>query len=170
MTLSTQTGPIEVLTFGLDEEIFAIEATQVREILDVAEATEVPGAPDFVNQILNVRGRVVPLADLRLKFDMEPRPLTVDSRTVVIETEMKGEAVMVGLLADKVFEVTELAADALETAPRIGMRWRPEYVRSIGKRGSDFIILLNLDRVLASGESERGVPRAAAESGATGIS
>jgi purine-binding chemotaxis protein CheW len=148
---------IEILTFGLEDEIFAVEATCVREILDLAHVTEVPGAQPFVNGLLNVRGKVVPLADLRVKFDMEQRPPTIDSRIVVLEIEIDGEPVTVGIRADKVFEVTELPATALEAAPKIGMRWRPEHIRFVGKRAADVIIVLDIERVFSSIENQEPV-------------
>jgi len=141
--------PLNVLTFELQGEIFAIEATRVREILDPGPVTEVPGAADFVDRLINVRGRVVPLADLRLRLGMEPRPPTVDSRFVVVEAGDGPDAIAVGVCADKVYEVTELNASALEETPRIGVRWRPEYIRWIGKRGADFIVVLDIDRIFA---------------------
>jgi purine-binding chemotaxis protein CheW len=154
MTTANYDPPIEVLTFALEDEIFALEATCVREILDMINITEVPGAQPFVNGLLNVRGKVVPLADLRLKFDMEQRPPTIDSRIVVVEIDIEGDPVTVGLRADKVFEVTELPAAALEEAPKIGMRWRPEYIRSIGKRDADVIIVLDIEHIFSSPESK----------------
>lgn len=150
---------IEVLTLDLDGEMFAIEALHVREILDLVAITEVPHAPPFVNGLINVRGKVVPLADLRLKFGMEQRPPTVDTRIVVVELELDGEPVTVGLRADKVHEVTEVAAAALQETPKVGMRWRPEYIRCIGKRGNDFMIVLDIARVLfaaAGGDADVG--------------
>ena len=140
---------LNVLTFDLQGEIFAIEATRVREILDPGNVTEVPGAPGYVDGLINVRGRVVPLADLRLRFGMERRPLTADSRFVVVDAGQGAQALPVGLRADKVYEVTELAAAVLEETPRIGMRWPPEFIRWIGKRGRDFIVVLDIDRIFA---------------------
>jgi purine-binding chemotaxis protein CheW len=140
---------LEVLTLGLGGEIFALEATHVREILDVVSITQVPNSRPFVNGLINVRGKVVPLADLRLKFGMEQKPPSIDTRIVVIEIELDGDPVTIGILADKVYEVTEIAAASLEETPRIGMRWRPEFIRCIGKRGTDFIVVLDIERVFS---------------------
>ena len=144
--------PLEILTLGLQGEIFALEAACVREILDLVPITEVPNSQPFVNGLINVRGKVVPLADLRLKFGMELRPPTIDTRIVVIETAIDGDPVLVAIRADKVYEITEVAASALEETPRIGMRWRPDYIRCIGKRGADFIVVLDIERIFASGD------------------
>jgi len=140
---------MEVLTLGLQDDIFALEADIVREILDLVPVTEVPNAPLFVNAVINVRGRVVPLCDLRLKFGMERRPHTRDTRIVVIEVPISGEATIVGLLVDKVYEVAEIAADSMEDVPRIGLRWSPEFIRGVGKRGTDFIMVLDIQQIFA---------------------
>src|SRR6185312_9087632 len=84
------------------------------------------------------------------KFGMPQKPTTIDTRIVVIEVEIDGDATTVGLLADKVYEITEIAAAALAETPRIGMRWRPEFIRCIGKRGSDFVVVLDIARMLSS--------------------
>ena len=143
---------LEILTLGLDDEIFAIDAGVVREILDVGTITRVPSAPAFVGGLINVRGKVVPLADLRLKFGMDLRPPTLDTRIVVIEIDFDGDPTTVGILADKVYEVTEVAAAEQEETPRIGMRWRPQFIRCVGKRANDFIIVLDIGRVFESDE------------------
>jgi purine-binding chemotaxis protein CheW len=146
--------PLEVLTMDLQGQIFALEAAQVREILDLVPITEVPGSQPFVNGLINVRGKVVPVADLRLKFGMEQTPDTIDTRIVVIELEIDRIPTIVGIRADKVHEVTELAPSALANVPRVGMRWRPDYIRFIGKRGNDFIVIPDIARILSSSPVE----------------
>jgi len=143
---------LEVLTLTLQGEKFALEAGRVQEILDLVNVTEVPGGPAFLNGLVNVRGKVVPLADLRLKFEMAATPPTIDTRIVVINILLDGETTTVGLLADKVHEVTEMNAEVLEDTPKIGMRWRPEFIRCIGKHGGDFIAVLDIDRVFEEGD------------------
>jgi purine-binding chemotaxis protein CheW len=140
---------LEVLTLQLSGEIFALEATYVREILDLVPITEVPNGGPFVGGLINMRGKVVPLADLRVKFGMDPAAPTVDSRIIVVEVAIDGCPVIVGIRADKVYEITEVESASLEEAPRIGMRWRSEYIRCIAKRGSDFIVVLNIERLFS---------------------
>lgn len=165
MTRWSGNQSLEVLTLALDGEIFAIGADMVHEILDVIAITEVPNARPFVNGLINVRGRVVPLVDLRFKFGMARKPPTIDTRIIVLEVDLDGEPTIIGALADKVFEVTEVAAGALEDTPRIGMRWRADFIRCIGKRAEDFIIILDINRIIASDERAYLGPdlRAAAE-------
>ena len=152
----THDPPREVLILDLQGEIFALDAQRVREILDVVPITPVPGSRPFVNGLINVRGKVVPLADLRLRFGMPTPPPTIDSRIVVVETAVDGEASAVGLFADRVREVAELSPTVIEDTPRIGLRWRSDFIAGIGKRGADFIILLDLERILASDPETRG--------------
>jgi len=141
---------LEVLTLRLDGHLFALEASHVREILDLGPVTEVPSANPFVNGLINVRGKVVPLADLRLKFGMEKTTATIDTRVVVIEIDLAGDQTTIGLLADKVYEVTEIVPSEMEETPRIGMIWRQEYIRCVGKRGEDFIIVLDIAAIFSS--------------------
>lgn len=142
----------QFLTFGLGGELFAIPVVVVRDILDVLPVTEVPTARPFVSGLINVRGRVVPLVDLRLQLGMPPGTQSIDTRFIVIETEIDGETVLAALRADKVFEVTSVDAVVADEAPRIGMRWRPELIRAIGRRNGKFIMILDLARVFTASE------------------
>ena len=138
---------MNALTLRMQDELFAIEAGSVREILDLVQITEVPNAPPFVTGLINVRGRVVPLADLRVMFDMDRPPPDQDTRIVVIEIEIDGETTVAGILADKVYDVTDIEAAAIQEAPKVGMRWRPEFVKGIGKRNGNFIVIPDLGRI-----------------------
>ena len=140
-------GSHQVLMLGLAGEVFAIDAKLVREILDPVPVTKVAGARRFVSSVLNVRGKVIPLADLRQRFGMPPAKDTADTRFVVIETDIDGEPTTVGIIADKVHEVTELDHAMLQAPPPVGMRWQPEFVKAIGKWNADFIVVPNLDRI-----------------------
>ncbi len=103
-----ETGHLEVLTFDLQEETFALEAVLVREILDLLPETAVPGASALVGSVVNFRGKIIPIADLRLAFGMTQAAATVDSRIVVIEMEIDGELIQIGIRTDKVHEVATL--------------------------------------------------------------
>ena len=146
---SNDNQSFEALTVGLGGEVFAIEASCVREILDLTPITEVPGARAFVANLINVRGRVVPLADLRLKFDMAPAQQTIDTRIVVVEIDLGGDPTVIGLLADKVYEVTQLSRASIEQSPDIGMKWRADFIQGIGKRGADFIVIPDIVRIFS---------------------
>jgi purine-binding chemotaxis protein CheW len=151
MTIMTSVNDhsLVVLILELQGESFAIETRHVHEILDPVPITAVPGADHAVDGLINVRGRVVPLADLRLIFGMPPEDAGRDARIVVIEVEIDGHATTVGIRADKVNEVTELAAASLESTPRIGLRWEPEFIACIGKRNDTFIAVLDMGRIFS---------------------
>lgn len=138
---------VSVLTFSLSGETFAIEAIMVQEILDLLPETKVPGARPFVASVVNFRGKVIPLADVRLAFGMESTATTIDSRIIVIELIIDGEETPVGIRTDRVFEVTMLPRSASEPPPSVGMRWRPDYIDCLVKRGGEFIIVPNLDAI-----------------------
>lgn len=153
-TVTLSGDEMEVLTFNLNGETFAIEAIRVQEILDLLPETSVPGASRFAACVINFRGKVIPLADLRLAFGMEAEEPTIDSRVVVIELDLSGETTLIGLRTDKVNEVTTLAPSASEPPPSVGMRWRPDYIQGLFKRGGEFIIQPNLQAIFAQHDSQ----------------
>ena len=160
-----ETAPVDAmnaLTIRLDDELFAVEAQHVREILELVPITEVPNAPEYVGGLINVRGRVVPLADLRVMFGMKRAEPDEDTRIVVMEVDMDGEPAIVGILADKVHDVTDIEAASIEEAPKVGMRWRPEFIKGIGKRNGGFIIIPNMERIFEI-SGARTAPVAASE-------
>lgn len=146
----TETG--QYLTFKLGDEVFALDVAQVREVLDLTTITKVPGTPDFMRGVINVRGSVVPVMDLRLKFGLTKTEKSQDTRIIVMELNMEGDLTVLGTLADSVDEVINLEADQIEPPPKIGMKWRTEFIKGIGKRNELFIILLDIDRVFSSDE------------------
>jgi len=139
-----------VLTFDLQGETFALGADLVREVLDVSPETKVPGAPPFVDAVINFRGKVIPLADLRLAFGMERTEASRDSRIVVIEHEILGEPTLIGLRADKVHEVTSIPLHDTEDAPRVGLRWRTDFIRCLAKREGELIVVPDLAHIFAT--------------------
>ncbi|MCO6188608.1 chemotaxis protein CheW [Rhizobium sp. L1K21] len=141
---------LSVLTFSLNGEIFAIEATVVQEILDLLPETNVPGSLPFVGSVINFRGKVIPLADIRLAFGMEASNVTIDSRIIVTELEIDGEQTLIGIRTDRVYEVTRLSVNASEPPPIVGMRWRPDYIHALVKRDGEFIIVPNLLAIFSS--------------------
>lgn len=157
MTTEPATGPIEALTFDLRGETFALEAGLVREVLDLLPETGVPGAPPFVSAVINFRGRVIPLVDLRVAFDMEVREPTIDSRIVVIEHDLDGEPTLIGLRADKVHEVTAIDRAITEEAPRVGLKWRADFIRLLARRDGDVIVIPDLDQIFAARGRSTGV-------------
>lgn len=147
-TLINETA--QYITFKLGDELFAINVAQVREVLELPLITKVPTAPDYMRGVVNVRGKAIPVVDLRLKFGLPSTPDTINSRIVVLELELDGETTVVGGIADSVHEVIELEADQINPPPRIAMRWRTELIQGMGKRGDEFIILLDINQVFST--------------------
>ncbi|QPF90312.1 chemotaxis protein CheW [Bradyrhizobium commune] len=143
-----QAGAMQVVMIGLGEEKFALDAGLVREIIDPVPVTKVAGARSFVPSVINVRGNVIPLADLRIRFGMPQLEDSADTRIVVIEIELDGEPVLVGVTADKVYEVTEISQTDVQQTPRVGMHWKPEFIRFIAKWREEFVIVPNMERIL----------------------
>ena len=139
---------MQVLMVGIADEIFAIDAGLVREIIDPIPPTRVAGAREHLRSIVNVRGNVIPLADLRVRFGMPERAATPDTRIVVIELPIDGDTVSVGITADKVHEVTEITGTGTQQIPRVGMALKPEYIKSIVKWKEEFVIVPEMERIL----------------------
>lgn len=142
----------QYLTFRLGEEVFALEIVQVREVLDYTQITRVPRMPEFMRGVINLRGSVVPVVDLRLKFAMAATERTVNTCIIIVEVEIEGERTVLGALADSVQEVIELEGGQIEPAPRIGSAVRAEFIRGMGRREEGFIIVLDVDRVFSDQE------------------
>lgn len=153
----------QYLTFKLGDELYALDVSQVREILDFTTITKVPRSPSFMRGVINVRGTVVPVVDLRLKFDMTPVDRTVDTRIVVVEVADQNEVMVIGALADSVHNVVDIASDQIEPTPKVGTQFDADFIRGIGKQQDAFIIMLDINRIF-SAEDIAGVCPTAMES------
>src|SRR6266545_7493761 len=143
---------IQYLTFTLAEELFAVDIGKVREVLDYTVVTRVPGTPEFMRGVINLRGSVVPVVDMRLKFGMPATEKGVNTCIIIVEVAVDGETTMLGAMADSVQEVLELGSDRIEPPPRIGTRLNIEFIRGMGKRDEEFIIILDIDKVFSLSE------------------
>lgn len=152
MSVSAITETSQCLTFKLDGEVFALEIAKVREVLDFTAVTKVPQTPDFMLGVINLRGSVVPVVDMRLKFGMTGTDVTVNTCIIIVEVELDGETTILGALADSVQEVMELDRDQIEPPPRLGMRLKTKFIKGMGKRDEEFIIILDIDKVFSSEE------------------
>jgi purine-binding chemotaxis protein CheW len=142
----------QYITFKLGNELFAIVVDQVREVLEVSTITRVPTAPDYMRGVVNVRGKAIPVVDMRLRFGLSPIQETVNTRVVVMELVLDGEAMVLGGMADSVHEVIEISATEINPPPRIAMRWKTEFIQGMARRGEDFIIILDVNAVFATEE------------------
>lgn len=151
----SETGSVEAnqyLTFKLDDEVFGLAIGKVREVLDFTTVTKVPQTPEYMRGVINLRGSVVPVMDLRLKFDMEKTEKTVNTCIVIAEIEIEGEITVLGALADSVQEVLDLEPEQIEAAPKVGSKLRTDFIKGMGKQDERFIILLDIDKVFSSEE------------------
>ena len=149
---SSATAVNQYLTFTLGEEEFALEIGKVREVLDYIQITRVPRMPEYMCGVINLRGNVVPVVDLKLKFGLPATVRTVDTCIVIAEVEVAGEPTIMGALADSVHEVLDLAAADIEPPPRMGTRLNTDFIKGMGRQGDKFIIILDIDKVLSTDE------------------
>jgi len=152
MSIAGITETVQYLTFKLDDETFAVDVAKVREILDFSTVTKVPQTPDFMRGVINLRGSVVPVVDMRLKFGMSETTKTVNTCIIVMEITLDNETAVVGALADSVQEVLELEPESIEPAPRIGTKLKTDFLVGMGKQNETFIMILNIDKVFTLDE------------------
>ncbi|MFO7982092.1 MAG: chemotaxis protein CheW [Desulfuromonadales bacterium] len=154
MNQDVQEDLSQFLTFRLNEESFGIDVSKVREVLDLIEITTVPQTPDYMLGVVNLRGNVVPVIDLRQRFGLPAAEQTRDSCIVVMEIQIEGEQIVIGALADAVEEVLDMSANDIEAAPRLGAHVNVDFIHGVGKRGEQFVMILDIDRIFASEEVE----------------
>ncbi|MFO7727522.1 MAG: chemotaxis protein CheW [Desulfonatronovibrio sp.] len=142
----------QYLTFTLAEELYAIDIANVWEILDYTSITRVPRTPEFLLGIINLRGRAVPVADLRLKFGLKKTERTVDTCIIIAEVQIDGESTIMGALADSVQEVFEIDENNIEPPPKMGTKINTEFIQGMGKQDDKFIIIIDVNKVFSSEE------------------
>ena len=152
MSVSEITETRQYLTFKLGNEVFATDVAKVREVLDLTPITAIPRTPDFMAGVINLRGSVVPVVDLRQCFGMTKTETTRNTCIVVVEVLLDSESIVIGALADSVEEVIDLDPEQIEPAPRIGAHIRTDFIRGMGKRDTQFISILDIDRVFSTDE------------------
>jgi purine-binding chemotaxis protein CheW len=142
----------QYLTFKLEDEVFALDISKVREVLDFTTITKVPRTPEFMRGVINLRGSVVPVVDLRLKFGMSKTEKTVNTCIIITEVTVDGETTILGTLADSVQEVMNLEPDHIEPAPKIGTKLNVEFIKGMGKQGEHFTIIIDIDKIFSTEE------------------
>lgn len=151
MVEATEGG--QFLTFALIEETFAVEVAKVLEILDVTSVTKVPQMPEYMRGVINLRGHVVPVIDLRLRFGMPSVVDTVNTCIIVVEVAVGEETTVLGALADSVQEVVDLEGAQIEPVPLI-TKLETEFLKGMGKHNDRFLIILDIDRLFYAKELE----------------
>ncbi len=140
------------LTFYLDEDLFGLNIHLVREVLEYTAITRVPMTADFMRGVINVRGHVVPVVDLRRKFGLEKAEQTVNTCIIIVELEIDGESSTMGALVDGVQEVLNIMPEQIEATPRLGSRIDTRFIQGIGKLAEKFVILLDIQTIFTMDE------------------
>lgn len=142
----------QYLTFYLAGEEYAIGICQVKEIIEYDTITKVPGTPVSVRGVINLRGSVVPVLDLAMKFGLPESPITKRTCIVIVEVEMDGEQMVMGVVVDAMGQALELLPQDIEKPPTFGTRVRMDYLQGLGRVGKRFIPIFDINRVLSSTE------------------
>lgn len=150
MTDQSITKTNQYLAFILDDEMFALDVSNVKEILQFSEITKVPKTPDYLRGVINLRGGVIPVLDMRLRLGMTRQEETIDTCIIVIEMDIEGEDLILGFLVDSVQEVFDLGPERVEPPPKFGTRFKTEFIKGLGKRDDQLIIMLDIDKVIES--------------------
>jgi purine-binding chemotaxis protein CheW len=147
--LEKRTDPVnQWVTFRLGEETYGVNVMQVQEVLRITEIAPVPGSPDYVVGIINLRGNVVTVIDTRKRFGLYPKDCDDSSRIVIIEADDQ----VIGILVDSVAEVVELRASEIESAPNVGNEESSRYIQGVTSRNGELLILVDLNRFLSDEE------------------
>lgn len=139
----------QFVTFSLGDEIFAVPVEVVREILDHEEPFKIPHGPEYLLGLRDVRGQGVPVIDLRLRLGLTKTVRTPHTRILVLDVPVADRVLVLGLVADRVFEVVPFRKEQIETAPDIGVRWRSDYIAGVVRRESGFVVVVDLARLFS---------------------
>jgi purine-binding chemotaxis protein CheW len=155
-TMTTETvEQQQYLTFQMSDDEYAVGIPHVREIIEYSTVTRVPKAPAWIRGVINVRGSVVPVVDLAVKFGVAARPVTKTTCIIILEITLDGEDSIMGVIADAVNEVTNFTTEDIEKAPSFGTRVRVEYLLGMAKIGKKFALMLDIHKVLSGEELVR---------------
>jgi len=146
---------LQYLTFGLGEEVFALETGSVREVIELVSVTRIPKTPAYMRGVINLRGHAVPVVDLRIKFDMPKTQDTVNTCIIIVDVEVEGENCYMGAIVDSVREVFEMTSDQINPPPRMGTSIRADFIRGMGKQNEEFIMILDIGKVFSQEELAR---------------
>jgi len=144
---------VQYLSFDLSGDVYALNIGSIKEVLEYRDITKLPQTPDFMRGVINLRGQVVPVIDLNLKFAMNETKLTVDTCIIIVEVELEdGTSTLLGALTDAVHEVIELGVDDIDPPPKLGMSVDSAFIYGMGKYNDEFIIILDVKRLFTIAE------------------
>ncbi|MFD1035071.1 chemotaxis protein CheW [Sphingomonas hankookensis] len=149
----TSDAMVQVVTFGLGEEMFAVPVTMVREILDYRPAFRVPGGPAWMLGITDVRGQGVPMIDLRLRLGLAAVDATLATRVLIVDLTLADRTLSLALVVDRVIAVASFGHDRLESAPDIGMRWRSNYIAGVVREPDGFVVVIDVAEIFAGDDA-----------------
>ncbi len=142
----------QYLTFYLGQDEYAVAVLSVKEIIEYGVVTKVPTTPPYIRGVINLRGSVVPVIDLAVKFGLAESAVSRRTCIVIVETTLRGERVVMGVVADAVSQVIEFSPEDIELPPAFGTHVRLEYLTGMAKIGAKFVLILNVDAVLTRDE------------------
>lgn len=140
------------LSFKLGEELFATNVEKVLNILEYKKITKIPDAPAYMKGVINLRGKVLPVVDMRVKFGLPETENTVETSIIVLDIEMEGDRVDLGILVDSVCEVLEIDRALIEPSPSIGTRYKAQFIEGLWRKEDKFIMLLHIDSIFSADE------------------
>jgi purine-binding chemotaxis protein CheW len=152
MSIEIDNGVKTFLSFKLSEEVFAINVSKVINILEMSHITRIPKAPEFMKGVINLRGTVLPVVDLRIKFGLPEKEITVDTSIIVLSIDLNGEPILIGTLVDAVREVLELKINEIAPAPTIGTKYNSGFIQGMWRTDEKFIMILDIDKVFSTDE------------------
>jgi purine-binding chemotaxis protein CheW len=138
----------QFLTFELNSDVYGIEILNIKEIIDHGNITRVPMMPDFIAGVINLRGSVVPVVDLALRFSEKPSERTKRSSIVILDTQSMGEKLEIGITVDVVNEVLDISVNDIEAAPSFGTKIRTDFISGMGKVEDQLLVLLDMENIL----------------------
>ncbi len=159
-TEETGVGLQQYLTFYLSGEEYAISILRIREIIEYGQVTRVPRMPRWVRGVINLRGNVVPVIDLAVKFGMEETTTSKLSCVVLVEVAIDGEPMVMGVIAESVNQVVDLSSSDIRTPPAFGTKLRADYLLGMGSIGKNLALILDIDRILTTEELLAAVTQA----------
>jgi purine-binding chemotaxis protein CheW len=150
---SDYSGKIEsYLTFKLDDELYAANVNNVISIIELTKITKVPRTPDFIKGVINLRGTVLPIIDMKIKFGLPPTEFTSNTSILVLDIQIDNELVKLGAIVDSVQEVLEISQNDILPAPSFGSNYQSEFVEGMYKNDDAFILILNIGRIFTEDE------------------
>lgn len=142
------------LIFHLNKEEYGVEILKVQEIIGMMNVTAVPNMPEFIKGIINLRGKIIPVVDLRLKFNMDEKPYTEITCIIIIQVKQGENTKTLGIIVDEVSEVEDIMDSKIESTPNFGNNVTTDYIMGIGKVRERVVMLLNIDKVFTQQETE----------------